>query len=241
MLVRAKIEVDPTTAELTITSDNTVRKDPDDPRRDAARDPARERHDQPARIHVQPNQLQSHGGHREPIECSGSYECYLGAVPGDRLCGPGFKPGFQVSTSGKTSRTQGASLIGEADLSESLAFVDKGREHQERQGRPAQAAAVEADDVTEGVPGGDVRGEPCCVSGGFACRAGKAITPLLPVHLEGPAYFVSHGGAKFPELVIVLQGDSVTLDVHGETFISKAGITSPRSELSPTPPSVASN
>jgi hypothetical protein len=44
--------------------------------------------------------------------------------------------------------------------------------------------------------------------------------------LTGPAYFVSYGGAKFPELVIVLQGYGVTLDLHGETFISKAGITS---------------
>ncbi len=39
-------------------------------------------------------------------------------------------------------------------------------------------------------------------------------------------YFVSHGGAKFPELIIVLQGYGVTLDLHGETFINKAGITS---------------
>jgi hypothetical protein len=37
---------------------------------------------------------------------------------------------------------------------------------------------------------------------------------------------VSYGGAKFPELVIVLQGYGVTLDLHGETFINKAGITS---------------
>ena len=55
---------------------------------------------------------------------------------------------------------------------------------------------------------------------------GTAITPLIPVPLTGPAYFVSYGGAKFPELVIVLQGYGVTLDLHGETFISKAGITS---------------
>jgi len=53
-----------------------------------------------------------------------------------------------------------------------------------------------------------------------------AITPILPVPLTGPAYFVSYGGAKFPELVIVLQGYGVTIDLHGETFISKAGITS---------------
>jgi hypothetical protein len=54
----------------------------------------------------------------------------------------------------------------------------------------------------------------------------KAITPILPVPIEGPAYFVSHGGAKFPELIIVLQGYGVTIDLHGETFISKQGITS---------------
>jgi len=37
---------------------------------------------------------------------------------------------------------------------------------------------------------------------------------------------VSYGGAKFPELVVVLQGYGVTVYLHGETFISKAGITS---------------
>ena len=35
-----------------------------------------------------------------------------------------------------------------------------------------------------------------------------------------------HGGAKFPELVIVLSGDGVTVHLDGETFINKAGITS---------------
>ena len=54
----------------------------------------------------------------------------------------------------------------------------------------------------------------------------KATTPLIPVPLTGPAFFVSHGGAKFPELIVVLQGYGVTIDLHGETFISKAGITS---------------
>jgi hypothetical protein len=44
--------------------------------------------------------------------------------------------------------------------------------------------------------------------------------------LSGPAYFVSHGGAKFPELVVVLSGYGTTVQLHGETFISKTGITS---------------
>ena len=64
-----------------------------------------------------------------------------------------------------------------------------------------------------------------------ACPPGSQIgqatvhTPILPVPLTGPVYFVSYGGAKFPEAVIVLQGDGVTLDSHGETFI-KNGVTS---------------
>jgi hypothetical protein len=58
---------------------------------------------------------------------------------------------------------------------------------------------------------------------GFA----KATTPLLPVPLEGPAYFVSYGGKQFPALIVVLQGYGVTLDLHGETFINeKTSITS---------------
>ena len=51
-------------------------------------------------------------------------------------------------------------------------------------------------------------------------------TPVLPAPLQGPAYFVSNGGEAFPNLIIVLQGDNVTFELVGDTFISKAGITS---------------
>jgi hypothetical protein len=51
-------------------------------------------------------------------------------------------------------------------------------------------------------------------------------TQILPVPLEGPIYFVSHGGEKFPDVVLVLQGYGITVDLTGQTFISKAGVTS---------------
>ncbi len=54
----------------------------------------------------------------------------------------------------------------------------------------------------------------------------RANTPILPVQLTGPAYFVSHGGEAFPNLIVVLQGYGVRVDLIGDTFINKAGITS---------------
>ena len=52
-------------------------------------------------------------------------------------------------------------------------------------------------------------------------------TPVVPVPLTGPVYFVSYGSAKFPEAVMVLQGYGITTELHGETFINKkTGITS---------------
>lgn len=62
-------------------------------------------------------------------------------------------------------------------------------------------------------------------------------TEVLPAPLEGPVYFVSYGGAKFPEAVLVLQGDGVTVDLHGETFIAgKTGVTSATFRNTPDTP-----
>jgi hypothetical protein len=49
-------------------------------------------------------------------------------------------------------------------------------------------------------------------------------TPDLPVPLEGPVYFVSYGNKSFPEVVLVLKGDNVTIEEHGETLI-EGGVT----------------
>ena len=54
----------------------------------------------------------------------------------------------------------------------------------------------------------------------------KAVTPVVPVPLEGPVYFVSNGGEAFPNLIMVLQGYGFTIHLIGDTYISKAGVTS---------------
>jgi hypothetical protein len=61
-------------------------------------------------------------------------------------------------------------------------------------------------------------------------------TPLLPVPLMGPAIFVSHGGEAFPSLTLVLQGDNVTVDLVGTTYISPKSITSTTFKALPDSP-----
>jgi hypothetical protein len=135
-----------------------------------------------------------------------------------------FKPGFKVSTNGKTSRKNGASL------SVKLTYPNA------PQGTQANIAKVKVD-LPKQLPSRLTTLQKACTAAQFeanpaGCPAdsivghAKAVTPLIPEPLTGPAYFVSHGGAKFPELIIVLQGYGVTIDLHGETFINPAGITS---------------
>jgi hypothetical protein len=136
----------------------------------------------------------------------------------------GFKPNFSVSTSGKTSRAKGASL--HVRLAYPKATF----------GSQANIAKVKVDlpkrlpsrltTLQKACPDSVFNGNPAACSPESRVGEAKATTPLLPVALSGPAYFVSHGSAKFPELVIVLSGYGTTVQLHAETFISKAGITS---------------
>ncbi len=136
----------------------------------------------------------------------------------------GFKPGLKVSTSGKTSRANGASLSVKLTYPKAP-FGSQANIRSVKVDLPKQLPS-RLTTLQKACPAKTFEANPAGCSAASIVGHGKAITPLIPVPLEGPAYFVSYGGAKFPELVVVLQGYGVTLDLHGETFISKAGITS---------------
>jgi len=133
-----------------------------------------------------------------------------------------FAPDFKASTQGKTSKANGASLTtkivyppGQAYANIAKVKVDLPKQLPSRLTTLQKACtSAQFDADPAGCPSASVIGHA------------RAITPLLPVPLEGPAYFVSRGGEAFPQLIMVLQGYGVTIDLVGDTFISKAGITS---------------
>jgi hypothetical protein len=63
----------------------------------------------------------------------------------------------------------------------------------------------------------------------------RANTPLLPSKLTGPAILVSHGGAAFPDLDLVLEANGVRTIVVGNTDIKK-GITTTNFASTPDVP-----
>jgi hypothetical protein len=145
-----------------------------------------------------------------------------------------FTPTVQVSTAGKTTKVNGSKLIFK------IAYP-KGAVGSQSWFNEAKF------DLPKQLPARLTTIQKACLAATFqsdraSCPTASVIghalvhTPVLPVPLEGPVYFVSHGGAKFPDAVLVLQGDGVNVNLVGETFISKAGITSATFRNTPDTP-----
>jgi hypothetical protein len=225
VVVRAKIEVDPHTAALTITTDPSGS------------------HAIPHLIDGIPVQIKKVNVLiNRPGFTFNATNCAPFAITGSIVSDEGasspvavpfqvtncatlkFAPKFSVSTSGKTSKANGASLTAKLSYPQGPA------------GTYADISRVKVD-LPKQLPSRLTTLQKACTNAQFelnpaGCpkesKIGMATvtTPLLPVPLNGPAIFVSHGGEAFPSLTMVLQGYGVTVDLVGTTFISKAGVTS---------------
>ncbi len=141
-----------------------------------------------------------------------------------------FNPKFSASSNAKTSRADGAAL----DVKVTY---------------PAGAQAnIKSVQVTlpKQLPSRLTTLKNACVEATFnanplACpstsRVGEATvtTPVLPGKLTGYALFVSHGGASFPDLDLILSGDGVSVILVGNTNIQKGVTTSDFASLPDVP------
>ncbi len=225
-VVRAKIEVDPHTSQLTISTTafpKTVKGIPTDIREiDAV---------------IDRPEFMFNPTSCNPMSFSGTAYSFEGAtapVSSHFQMGScrslAFKPDFKVSTSGKTSRASGASLTAKI-------VYPTGNLGANQASSQSNIASVKVD-LPKRLPSRLTTLQKACTAATFEanpanCPAAsivghaRAITPVLPVPIEGPTYFVSHAGEEFPSLIAVLQGYGVTIDLVGSTFInSKTNITS---------------
>ena len=131
-----------------------------------------------------------------------------------------FDPGFKVSTRAPGSKKRGVSFdvkvssrAGDANIHSVAVSLPKQL--------PARLTTIQKacrDTVFDANPA--------------ACPPGSLVgivlanSPVLPVTLSGPAYLVSHGGAAFPDLDVIVQGEGVRVDLTGSINISRSGITS---------------
>ena len=131
-----------------------------------------------------------------------------------------FKPSFKVSTSAKTSRRTGASLqvnlvqgAHQANMKSVVASLPKQL--------PSRLTTLQ-----KACPEATFAANPVnCRALGSEVGTATVATPVLPDKLTGSAYLVSHGGAAFPDLDLVLEGDGgVRVILTGNTNI-KGGVT----------------
>jgi hypothetical protein len=226
VIVRAKIEIDPITAALTITSDSTgpyaipqlidgiplqikhVNVTID--RSDFTFNPTN-----CAAMNVGANLTSSQGTLSTlhvPFQVTNCAKL-------------AFKPTLTVSTVAKKSRASGARLHVKLTYPKAL-FGTQANIRSVKVNLPRQLPA-ELKTLQQACPAATFERNPALCSVNSRVGEASATTPLLPVTLNGPAYFVSYGSAKFPELVVVLSGYGTTVQLHSETYINgKTGVTS---------------
>jgi len=225
VIARAKIEVDPHTAQV-IATDNAVPSIVGGI---------------PIRMKSLSISLNHQGFERNPTNCGvlateSTLTGSLGATASvstpfqaEGCSALAFKPSFKATTSGKFSKANGASIettigegAGQANIKSVLVQLPKQL--------PSRLSTLQ-----KACPQATFEANPFSCPSGSLVGGARANTPVLPAKLSGPAYLVSHAGAAFPDLDLVLEANGVRIIVVGKTDIKK-GITTSNFATAPDVP-----
>ncbi len=222
VVVRAKIEVDPHTAEVTITS----------PLPSFVQGIGREPSGVPLDLRDVYVTVDRPDFEYNPTSCNpssitanltGSQGATARASSAFQVEGcqalP-FKPGVTATTEGKTSKADGANLAltfksktGEAHVAKTILTIPATL--------PARLTTIQKACIA-----GVFEANPAGCPNGSDIGIATVHTPVLKSPLTGPIYLVSHGNAAWPDAELVLQGEGITVILDGQTAIKKGVTTS---------------
>ncbi len=134
-----------------------------------------------------------------------------------------FAPRLSASTSGRASIATGASL----DVKLAEPAGTPGTEANLAKLRIAlpRALAIRLSALRGSCPAPTFAADPARCPASSVVGVARARTPLLSSSLSGPVYLVAHGRSAFPAPVVVLQGEGVALRLLGASTIERGDVT----------------
>jgi len=215
VVVRAAINIDPHTAQITVVSDplpTILDGIPLDVRT--------------VNIAIDRQGFIFNPTNCEPLAVNGVLTSTQGATAGvsshfqaANCAALAFHPSFTVSTKAKSSKQNGASLTAKVTSGPGQANIGKVSVTLPKQ-LPSRLTTIQ-----QACPEATFAANPASCPAGSDIGIATTTTPILATSATGPAYLVSHGGAAFPNLVMIFQDEGVKIELIGSISIKK-GVTS---------------